>query len=59
MCVRMESVCHWVSAMGRMERSFADLEYETKKRKTWRERFLGRMDALIPWCKLLEEIKPY
>ena len=42
-----------------MERSFADLEYETKKRKTRRERFLGKMDALIPWCKLLEEIKPY
>ena len=42
-----------------MERSFADLEYETKKRKTRQERFLGRMDALIPWCKLLEEIKPY
>ena len=45
--------------MGRMERSFADLEYGIKKRKTRWERFLGRMDALIPWCKLLEEIKPY
>ena len=42
-----------------MERSFADLEYEIKKRKTRRERFLGKMDALIPWGKLLEEIKPY
>ena len=42
-----------------MERSFADLKYDTKKRKTRRERFLGKMDALIPWCKLLEEIKPY
>ena len=42
-----------------MERSFADLEYETKKRKTRRERFFERMEALIPWSTLLEEIKPY
>ena len=42
-----------------MERSFADLEYESKKRKTRRERFLERMDALIPWERLLEEIRPY
>ena len=38
----------------RMERSFADLEYENKKSKTGRERFLGRMEALIPWSTLLE-----
>ena len=31
-----------------MERSFADLEYETKKRKTRREEFLGKMDAKEP-----------
>ncbi len=29
--------------------TFADLEYERKKRKTRREIFLERMDALIPW----------
>lgn len=29
--------------MRSMERSFADLEYESKKRKTGRERFLERM----------------
>ncbi len=29
--------------------TFADLEYESKKRKTRREIFLERMDALIPW----------
>ena len=34
--------------MKSMEKSFADLEYETKKRKTWRELFLERMDRLIP-----------
>ena len=29
--------------------TFADLEYECKKRKTRRELFLERMDGLIPW----------
>ena len=45
--------------MERVERSFAELEYESKKKKTRRERFLERMEALIPWSRLLEEIKPY
>ena len=45
--------------MERVERSFADLEYESKKRKTRRERFLERMDALIRWERLLDQIRPY
>ena len=45
--------------MEREERSFAELEYENKKRKTERERFLERMEVLIPWSRLLEEMKPY
>ncbi len=45
--------------MERVERSFADLEYESKKRKTRRERFLERMEMLIPWERLLEQIRPY
>ena len=32
--------------------SFVELEYENKKRKTRREKFLERMDALIPWPRL-------
>ena len=39
--------------------TFADLEYECKKRKTRREKFLERMDGLIPWEKLEERIRPY
>ena len=31
--------------------TFADLEYAQKKRKTRRERFLERMDALLPWAE--------
>ena len=39
--------------------SFADLEYQGKRRKTRREVFLERMDGLIP-CKLLEDrIRPF
>ena len=43
-----------------MEKSFADLEYERKKRKTGRERFPERMDVLIPWDDPpVEDIRPW
>ena len=32
--------------------TFADVEYEGKKRRTRRELFLERMEALIPWERL-------
>ena len=37
----------------------ADLEYDDKKRKTRRERFLERMDGLIPWERLQDRIRPF
>jgi IS5 family transposase len=43
-----------------MERaSFASLAYDSKKKKTRRERFLEEMDKVIPWGTLLAEIKKY
>ena len=39
--------------------TFADLEYEGKRRKTRRELFLERMDGLIPWQNLEERIRPF
>ena len=39
--------------------TFADLEYEGKKRKTRRELFLERMDGLIPWEDLEDRIRPF
>ena len=39
--------------------TIADLEYESKKRKTRREIFLERMDALIPWEQMEERIRPF
>ena len=41
------------------ETSFADLEWENKKHKTRREKLLERMEVLIPWEKILEQIRPY
>jgi IS5 family transposase len=39
--------------------SFASLAYESKKRKTRREKFLEEMDEVIPWEELLQVITPY
>ena len=39
--------------------TFADLELENKKYKTRRQRFLERMDGLIPWESMEERIRPY
>ena len=45
--------------MKSMEKSLADLEYETRKGKRRRELFLEGMDRLIPWERLVEQIRPY
>ncbi len=39
--------------------TFADLDYQGKKRKTRREEFLEGMEGLIPWGKLEERIRPH
>ena len=39
--------------------TFADLDYEGKKRKTRREIFLERMDGLIPWEQLEGRIRRF
>ena len=39
--------------------TFSDLEYQSKKRKTRREIFLERMDALIPWQGLEDRIRTF
>ena len=46
--------------MGTLEQpSFGSLEFQNKTRKTRREAFLERMDALIPWERLEERIRPH
>ena len=41
------------------QKSFEDLEYDNKKRKTRRERFLERMEGLIRWKRLEKRIRRY
>ncbi len=40
------------------QRSFGSVEYEHKKVKTRRQRFLERMDGLVPWAELEQRIAP-
>jgi len=37
----------------------AELEHDTKKRRTRREAFLEKMDALVPWDRLEAPIEPF
>jgi len=37
--------------------SLAETEYAQKKRNTRRKKFLERMDALIPWDRLVKKLK--
>ena len=39
--------------------TFADSEFSNKRRKTRKEIFLSRIDALLPWPRLLEVVEPY
>ena len=39
--------------------SFSQAEFATKKKITRRERFLARMETLIPWTQLLAVIEPF
>ena len=39
--------------------SFADLDYDHKKRRTRREVFLSEMEEVIPWQVLLSHIEPH
>lgn len=40
------------------QRSFASLSFESKKKPTRREKFLGEMDKVVPWTALLALIEP-
>jgi len=43
----------------RQQMSFAQAEYAGKKKVTRRERFLGEMDKVVPWARLVELIAPH
>src|SRR5882724_6408607 len=39
--------------------SFSQAEFADKKKITRREKFLGRMEAIIPWPSLLAVLEPF
>ena len=39
--------------------SFAEREHDAKKRTTRREKFLAKMDGLVPWVELEARIEPF
>jgi len=39
--------------------TFTELEHDSKKHRTRRERFLMRINDLIPWERLLQRIEPF
>ena len=39
--------------------SFAQAEYAGEKKQTRRERFLGEMEGLVPWARLVALIVPF
>jgi IS5 family transposase len=41
------------------QQTFASLAWQNKDKQTRRERFLGEMDAIIPWAQLLDVIEPH
>ena len=47
-------------APGAMEQAtFSELDHDSKKRRTRREVFLGKMDRLVPWERLEKRIEPF
>ncbi|MEJ8858845.1 IS5 family transposase [Variovorax robiniae] len=40
------------------QRSFASAEYALKKKRTRREKFLGEMERVVPWARLIAVIEP-
>ena len=41
------------------QQTFASVEFEHKKRKTRRELFLERLDAIVPWAELEARVEPH
>ena len=42
----------------RWQGSFAEAEYAGKKKQTRRDKFLGDMDRVVPWARLVARLQP-
>lgn len=47
-----------IAQFGRIG-SFSDFEYAGRRKQTRRERFLAKMDQVVPWTVLLGLIEPF
>ncbi len=48
-----------MSSSAAIQTGFALAEYEGKKKLTRREIFLGKMEQVVPWLRLMQVIEPY
>ena len=39
--------------------TFSELGHDTKKRRTRREKFLAKIDGLVPWKRLERRVEPF
>ena len=39
--------------------SFSESEYASKKKQTRRDKFLGQMEQLVPWARLVKALEPH
>lgn len=39
--------------------SFAQAEYDAKRKTTRRDRFLAEMEIVVPWARLLDPLRPH
>jgi IS5 family transposase len=40
------------------QRSFAEVEYASKKKQTRRDKFLAEMEQVVPWARLVARLRP-
>lgn len=48
-----------INSTAQTQISFAQAEYEKKKKRTRREVFLEKMEQVVPWARLMEVIEPH
>ena len=41
-----------------LQGSFSQAEYASKKKQTRRDKFLGEMEQVVPWARLVERLRP-
>jgi IS5 family transposase len=41
-----------------LQGSFSQAEYEAKKKRTRRDKFLAEMEQVVPWARLVERLRP-